>query len=282
MKSEVDVNTRLYGEGETAIKNVSVWRRYSMDALLVVLFMMFLFVSAHPAHAESSRASSADSEQVVAKAKQLISGEDASRADLENGIQLLTKNITLFPHEIEIPILLAQANYKLADPSADVKREFPYYEKTGAYAEKVLAMDSNRAEGHYWYGLYLLKKAQKVWGFSAYSLAKEGIRELEKVRQSKPQYDNGGASRVLALLYYTAPGWTPFGDLDKSIRLAEEATKLAPHYALNRLYLANAYKKKGNKEAAIREYRVIQAGSTTVPGIHRQAAENLASIEGAS
>lgn len=282
MKFEVKANTRLPGDCEATIEYISVWRRYSMTALLVILSIMFLFVLTLPVHAASSRLPSADREQVVAKAKQLISSENASRADLENGIALLTKNLSVYPHEIEIPILLAQANYKLADPSADVKKEWPYYEKTGTYAEKVLELDSNRAEGHYWYGLYLLKKAQKVWGFSAYSLAKEGIRELEKVRRSNPQYDNGGASRVLALLYYTAPGWTPFGDVDKSIKLAEEATKLAPHYALNRLYLANAYKKKGDKEAAIREYRTIQASSTTGPGIQRQALEKLASIEGAS
>jgi len=244
--------------------------------------IMLLLLLAFPVHAASSPSSTVDKEQVVAKARQLISSDIASRADLEDGIAMLKKNLSVFPHEIEIPILLAQANYKLADPSADVKKEFPYYEKTGVYAKKVLEMDSDRAEGHYWYGLYLLKKAQKVWGFSAYSLAKEGIRELEKVRRAKPQYDNGGASRVLALLYYTAPGWTPFGDLDKSIKLAREATGLAPNYALNRLYLANAYKKKGNKEAAIREYRTIQDSSTNVPGVHRLATENLASIEGAS
>ena len=62
------------------------------------------------------------------------------------------------------------------------------------------------------------------------------------------------------------PGWTPFGDLDKSIKLGKEATHLAPDYALNHLYLANAYKKRGDNEAAIREYRTILSASAKRTG----------------
>jgi tetratricopeptide (TPR) repeat protein len=86
---------------------------------------------------------------------------------------------------------------------------------------------------------------------------RKGIAELEQVRQTMPLYDHAGASRVLGLLYCLAPGWTPFGNLGKSIALETEATRLAPHFSLNRLYLANAYKKQGDKEAAIREYQAI-------------------------
>ncbi len=164
-----------------------------------------------------------------------------------------------FPDEVRFPLYLAEAYYRVAEAGADVAGESPYYEKTEAYARKVLEMAPDRTEARYWYGLALLKKAQKQCSPGAYFIVRNAIKELEKVRQSLPAYDNAGPSRVLALLYRLAPRWTPFGDLDKSIKLAQEATRLAPDYPLNRMYLADAYKKRGDRQDAIREYLEILA-----------------------
>jgi hypothetical protein len=43
-----------------------------------------------------------------------------------------------------------------------------------------------------------------------------------------------------------------------------------PDYLLNRLYLANAYNKQGNKVAAIREYKEVLAGAANTPGEESQ------------
>ena len=119
-------------------------------------------------------------------------------------------------------------------------------------------------------GSFLLKKAQKQGGIGAYATVKQGIAELEKVRTSMPTYDHAGASRVLGLMYMTAPGYTPFGNVKKSLEMMQEATRLAPDFLLNRLYLANAYKKQGDKNAAIREYREVLASAANTPGEESQ------------
>lgn len=222
-------------------------------------------------------------ESILKKARGLIDQDLRNPQKLRDAISLLERFAPQFPDEVCFPLYLAEAYYRLANPEADVDREFPYYEKAETYAQRVLEMDPNRIEGHYWYGLALLKRAQKDGGLRAYSLAKKGIKELEKVRQAKPAYDNAGPSRVLGLLYCLAPQWTPFGDLDKSIRLAKEATHLAPAYPLNRLYLANAYKKRGDKAAAIREYQKLLAVSAQLPsqqaeGFFQQARACLLSL----
>ena len=204
-------------------------------------------------------------EAVLHEAKELIDHNHTNKANLRQAISVLEGYKSQYPNEMRFPLYLTEAYYRLADPAADVSREFPYYEKSESYAEQVLAMDPNRAEGHYWHGLFLLKKAQKK-GISGYFIVKEGIQELEKVRREMPGYDHAGASRVLGLLYCLAPGWSPFGDLNKSIELGKEATHLAPDYALNRLYLANAYKKQGDNEAAIREYQTILSASAKKSG----------------
>lgn len=259
---------------------LKVWVALLSSGLLLSLFLAPLVSSAH---ADSKGSLQLNETQTIHKAKKLICSDYASNADLEKGIAILTRDSSPATDEVEIPLLLAEANYRLADPSADINKEFPHYEKVGQYADQALEIDPHDARGHYWHGLYLLKKAQKVSRIRAYFIAKDGIKELESVRRALPEYDHGGASRVLALLYYIAPGWTPFGDLDKSIQLAREATQIDPNYMLNRLYLANAYKKKGDKKEAMREYRLIKENSPNVSGqkgdFYREANRSLASLQ---
>ena len=68
----------------------------------------------------------------------------------------------------------------------------------------------------------------------------------------------------------TAPGFTPFGNAKKAIDMMQEATRLAPDFLPNRLYLAKAYKKQGDKNAAIREYQEVIASAANTPGEESQ------------
>jgi tetratricopeptide (TPR) repeat protein len=237
------------------------WGLGALVAVLVLALAVPSFAKIAPVKKLSTK------EAVLREAKGLIDHNHMNKANLRQAISLLEGYRHQFPNDIRFPLYLAEAYYRLADPAADVSREFPYYEKSEDYAEQVLAMNPNLPEGHYWHGLFLLKKAQKR-GLTGYFIVKEGIRELEKVRKEKPGYDHAGASRVLGLLYCLAPGWTPFGDLNKSIALGKESTRLAPNYPLNHLYLANAYKKQGDKTAAIREYKEIISASAKKTGKH--------------
>lgn len=190
-------------------------------------------------------------------ARHLIEKDETTLSELQQAVSMLDRNKDKFPDDIRTPIYLARAYYRIAGREEDVDREYLAYEKVGTYAKRALEMDSHRAEAHYWHGLFLLKKAEKIGGVRAFFIVRNGIHELEAVRKSLPEYDNAGASRILGLLFCSAPSWTPFGDIDKCIQLAEESIRLAPDHPLNRLYLADAYKKGGQKEAAIREYRTL-------------------------
>lgn len=250
--------------------------RLHLRILLAVAMLSFSFL---PILAGASGQPSPDKEDVLQEARRVLDRNEVGPKELRETISHLEGCAPQFPGEVRFPLYLAEAYYRLADPEADIAREYPYYEKTEIYAKKVLKMDSGRVEGRYWYGLALLKKAQKKGGVGAYFAAKEGIKELEKVRKALPAYDYAGASRVLGLLYCLAPKWTPFGDLDKSIQLAQEATRLSPDYPLNRLYLADAFKKRGNKDAAIREYKQVLAGAAKLPA---PQAEDFAQLARAS
>jgi tetratricopeptide (TPR) repeat protein len=244
-----------------------VLRKMAGAACLLVLFSFALPV----AHADGLKKTEAGKEVLLKQVSELIEADQTNTKNMAKAIDILNTNSALLRDDIRLPLILAQACYLSADPAKDIEKEYPYYEKTGFYARKALDMDPGRTEGHYWYGLFLLKKAQKEGGLSAYFTVKKGIRELELVRKTMPAYDHGGASRVLGLICYIAPGWSPFGDIDKSIRLAEEAKRIDPTYPLNIFYLANAFNKKGDREGAIREYRALLALSSTA-GSGKQAA----------
>jgi tetratricopeptide (TPR) repeat protein len=224
-------------------------RRCTICLLVVSFLVIPALLPAHALLADQLP----NEEKVLSQAHALIEKGELDKDAMHEAITLLVKYEAQFPQEPRFPIYLAEAHYKMAE----IDREFPLYEKVETYAEKALKLDPNRPEGHYWYGLFLLKKAQKAGGIRAYFFVRSGIKELEIVRASLPVYDHAGASRVLALLYCVAPDWTPFGDVDKSVRFGEEAIRIDPSYPLNHLSLADAYSKRGDKELAANEYRRV-------------------------
>lgn len=199
----------------------------------IILASLLLFSFTQPLLAARDSQPSPSKEAILQEARGLMNQEH-----LRQAISLLESNSPQFPEEVQFPLYLAEAYYRLANDA----QGSPYYEKTESYAQKALHME-NRPEAHYWYGLALLKKAEKKGGIGAISIVKEGIRELNIVRQTAPTFDHAGASRVLSQVYGQAPRWTPFGDKEKSLSLAQEAVRLAPDYPENRKVLEDVSKR---------------------------------------
>lgn len=223
----------------------------------VFLFLLFTLVST--GWAAPPVRTSATKEALLKKVQTLIRSDESNATNLQQAVTLLKNGLRQYPEDPQILLKLAEATYRQADPSADIDKTFPLYARAGALARKALDVQPKLSEGHYWHGLFLLKKAQKVGGLRAFFIVRDGIKELDEVRKELPAYDHGGAARVLGLLYCVAPGWSPFGDVGKSIALEKEAIQVAPNYLLNRLYLARAYQKKGDEKAAVLEYRKMLA-----------------------
>lgn len=234
----VELHKRRTTKRQTA--RLSKW---SAAVLLTLASVAFGLRAGHTAGEQVNK------EKLLHKACQLIEQEDADLSDLQQGVDLLLRHQDKFAADIKFPICLARAYYRMGDPDTDIDLAYSHYAKVGVYAKMALEMDPTRAEGHYWYGLYLLKKAQKIGGLPALFIVKEGIQELEIVRKILPQYDHGGASRVLGVLHCRAPMWTPFGNIDECVALAEESVRLAPDHDDNRLYLAEAYRKRAENRA---------------------------------
>lgn len=84
------------------------------------------------------------------------------------------------------------------------------------------------------------------------------VADCEKLNEIQPGFENAGGYRVLGTIYAKAPSFTVnpknvSQDWDKSVENLKEAVKLAPNYALNRLFLARSLEAVGEKAAAKNE-----------------------------
>ena len=222
-------------------------------AIILLLMLVLAPVSGAAASPEGG------CQSAMAEARVLLRDADADPGAAGRAAALLEQEAPASFRTADCPLLLAEAWYRSADSDGDIEQTYPVFEKVRAYAEQALAIEPGRTEAHYWLGLAKLRRAQKIGGIRAFFLVWSGIRELEQVRAKVPEYDHGGASRVLSLLYRLAPQWTPFGNIDKSVRYALDAVRISGDYPLNRLYLARSYLKDEKVAAAVEELRKVIA-----------------------
>jgi hypothetical protein len=235
--------------------------RFLLPLLLTPLMAAhLLMVPATSAGAgPTETASPSDQSAILQQARKLLQKADDEPGAARQAAALLTPLAEAGPPSAEVSLLLAEAWYRVADAGQDMEKSYPLFEKAGHYAESALKADPQQWGGYYWLGLSELRKAQKVGGFLAYFITRNAIEDLQKVCGNEPEYDFGGAPRVLCHLYQVAPSWTPFGDIDRSIAYCQQAVQVAPDFALNHFYLAQSYLRANKKAAAVAQLRKVIA-----------------------
>lgn len=85
--------------------------------------------------------------------------------------------------------------------------------------------------------------------------------ELKRAVDLSPQIDDGGPLRVLGALYLKAPAWpNGIGDLDKALKLLQQAVKQYPGHPLNHLFYAQALWEDDNDKNEAATKAEIAAG----------------------
>ena len=90
------------------------------------------------------------------------------------------------------------------------------------------------------------------------------VSNCETLNRVRPDFEHAGCYRILGNIYAQAPSFSlnPKNitqDLDRSVEYLEEAVKLAPDYALNRLFLAKSLLETGQDERAKGELKAFDA-----------------------
>jgi hypothetical protein len=171
-------------------------------------------------------------------------------------------------------LALARASYFLADGFLDLdhgsnEEVTATFEQGAAYADRGLralsATYEERRQGGadvdeaavglgvevvpfiYWWGLNVIRWADRVGWTAAARVYKHVRRAMELVGELEPGYDHAGAARYLAAFYIDAPGIAG-GDTRKGKNLLDQALAAEPEYLENWVVLAERYAKKTHDE----------------------------------
>lgn len=116
-------------------------------------------------------------------------------------------------------------------------------------AKRAIALEPNRAEGHYWLGANydLTSEARGYWRGLLFL---DDIRyEMETANGFNPDYDQDGAMVTIARLDFRAPFFKG-GDKRLSIQLLKESLKRFPENSRAMLYLSDSYLAMGLRKEA--------------------------------
>jgi hypothetical protein len=116
---------------------------------------------------------------------------------------------------------------------------------------ETIAKDSKLPAAHYYLALNLGHLA-RTKSLGALKLVEEMEKELKITLSLDEKFDHAGADRTLGCLYRDTPGWpVSVGSKTKAHLHLQRAVEFAPDYPGNRLALAEAQMKWGEKKALV-------------------------------
>jgi hypothetical protein len=144
----------------------------------------------------------------------------------------------------------AQAALRLAETAGSKGEQLKYADQGLVFAEAGRSAHAADAAFHYLFAALLGLRVDAYRITAAGSIPKI-VAACEKAIAIDRRLDHAGPLRVLGSLLSEAPETPPFnGDLDRGIKLLEEAATLAPGYGPNHFFLAQAYLKDDRKDPA--------------------------------
>ena len=120
--------------------------------------------------------------------------------------------------------------------------------------ERSVKLNSNDADGHFWYGVSMGRWGEAKGIMKAMFLIKPIRKEMAETLKLDP--NQGGAHRVLGEMLWQIPGFAG-GDKKAALAEYETAVRLAPNRSTNYQTLAEAYLHFDRKEDAIRTLKAV-------------------------
>ena len=176
--------------------------------------------------------------------------ENDSNSSLQEAAKNLDHLNEVNPSDYQILWRCARVYYSLADIDGTKGSEkIRLLEKAIACAKNAIALNSKGVEAHYWLGVSLGDYADTKGMFKAISLLGDIRKEMEKVIELQPDYENAGAYLVLGRMDFQLPGFMG-GDKKRAMSEYEHGLKIFSSNFLLKTYLAESYIREGRKEEA--------------------------------
>ena len=159
-------------------------------------------------------------------------------ANVVHGLELLRADVVQDPKDYEAWWRISKFIYNQARHAA-ISEKIKLLDSGVDAAKKAVALQPNRAEGHYWLGANydLTAEARGYWRGLWWV---EAIRkEMETVNRLDPDYEQAAGLRTLARLDFRAPFFLG-GDKRRSMQLLKECLGRYPENSRAMLYLSDS------------------------------------------
>ena len=146
---------------------------------------------------------------------------------------------------------IARAYYWVGNHEKDNDKKTRIHKDAVEYAKLAVALNEQSLPGHFWLGVhYVLYGEARGMGQSLY-LVEPALKEMEWVLKKDETFMDGGAHRVLGIVYFRLPGIAG-GDNDKAIKHLKRSIEIAPTNPDTYNFLAEVYLSQGKEEEAIK------------------------------
>lgn len=146
--------------------------------------------------------------------------------------------------------MAAEAAWWLGDQAEKDKDKLNYFQKGIDLANKGIEIDPDSAGSHFWLAGNYGSFGETKGILKSLSLVKPIRAELNEVLRINPEFDGGGAYRVLGVLDYKIPGFAG-GDKERALVQLMKSYEMDPHNPASLFYLGEYFKVIKDEEKAI-------------------------------
>lgn len=183
------------------------------------------------------------------------------RADLAKAgeaAKLYEQTLQADPKSEEAAWKLARTQYYIGSNSPKDQKEAIFTQAVEA-AKKAVAINPKSVPGHFWLGVTYGVYGSAKGIMKSLSLVDPIKEEMAFVIETDPDYEAGGAYRVLGRLYFKLPGLFG-GDNDLAIENLDIAVKKGPQRYMNHIYLAEVLIDEDEDKKAKELLELVVAG----------------------
>jgi len=179
----------------------------------------------------------------------------ATLASARRAADLWTAAVAANPADFESAWKLARADYWLGGHAPAPERRM-FYESGIDAAQKALALEPNKPEGHFWTAANMGALAES-YGLRAGLKYRKPIKsELETVLRLDPGFQDGSADRALGRWYHKVPGLFG-GSHEKAEQHLKASLGYKPDSTITHYFLAELYRDDGRLAEARAELQKV-------------------------
>ncbi len=198
-----------------------------VSLVIFCLFGMVLFVFSQSA------------DELVAQSDEMFK----SLSDMDTAKDILAKYETAMEtaeDKYDLYWKMSRILYHIGNHTAEKKEQQEIFSQAIALAEKAIALEAEKPDGHFWLAVNNGKFGESKGVMKSLGLVKPIKESMNKVIELDRAYEEGGADRVLGRVFFKVPGIAG-GDKDKSLTHLLKSIEYGPNDPLTLLYLGETY-----------------------------------------